>query len=142
MSNFYVIETKTTMSAGGFACGPVPGNVGAEAHVRDEEGKEYYVSLVEVTGIPNFYKSQDDILNELVDPDVNDQDRIDELNKLEMDAGDYDSIFAKKDPKWFPLYKFLTYIVRADQEEFDKYNGAKIGKYLDEMDLPKSDVEE
>ena len=55
MNNFYVIETKTAESAGGFACGPVPGNVGAEVHVRDEEGKEYYVSLVEVTGIPSFF---------------------------------------------------------------------------------------
>jgi len=140
MSRYFIESVQAKMTEGGFACGPVPGDVSAQVKVRDESGKEFYIALIEVTGIPCFYKTDTDCLDALLHPEDN-EDRIDELMSYEITGGDYEDILRDKTAEYYPIYRYLIYIVRADQETYDQYADLKVGKYIDEIQVPDSDVE-
>ena len=139
MTRYFIESAKYGVGEGGFACGPVEGPVVAEVKVKTEN-EEFYMTLAEIYGIPNFYKSNESVYDFLVDPDI-DEEKIEVVNKNFIETGDYDEIFEKRDDEWFELYRYLIYVVRADYEECDEFIKVTTGKYIDEMDIPNSDVE-
>lgn len=139
MKRYYIESVKSGIGEGGMACGPVSGPVVAEAKIKTDLGEVFYLSLAEVMGIPNFYKTEKSIYDILVNED---DDAIEAIQEKFVDTGDYNDIFKKQDEEWYQLYRFLIFIVRVDWEEFEKYNDAKVDKYIDEMYIPASDVEE
>ena len=57
MSRYRVLEAKCGVGEGGIACGPVGGPVIAEIRLSDENSSEFYLSLVEVDGIANWFRT-------------------------------------------------------------------------------------
>lgn len=137
MKRFFIEQVKTAMEE---PAGPFPCAVAAEAKVKDGD-KEYYVSLVDPEGGgADLYKTEESRIQEFTFS--HDGDSIEKMNKALIASCDYSDVFSHTDWEWLPLFKFLTYVARAEQDVFDSYNNKIINKYLDEIEVPKSDVEE
>ena len=147
MKRYYIESVKSGIGEGGMACGPVSGPVVAEAKIKTDLGEVFYLSLAEVMGIPNFYKTEKSIYDILVNED---DDAIEAIQEKFVDTGDYNDIFKEQDEEWYQLYKYLIFIVSVQKKEFEKYKDvvefkyvdSAVDKYIDEMYIPASDVEE
>lgn len=126
------------------ACGPIPGPVIGEVAVELENGTMNYICLVEAAGFPNFYK------NTQSDFDIHCKSVISEeefayINETYLDADyltDYDIFFeGGKTDELYEVYRYLIYIVRSSWEDTDAFAEATVGKYIDEIDIPATDVE-
>lgn len=133
---------------GGMACGPVAGSIIAEVNVKQEDGEEFYMTLVEVDGLPVFYKSPISLYKYHVNIERY-ADYIDEIDKYSIDFPidghdflQYIWLFEHPELPYFQLYRYLIYLVRASWDETDEYIAETTGKYLDELTIPMSDVEE
>ena len=139
MTRYYIESAKYGVGEGGFACGPVDGPVVAEIKVKTDN-EEFYMSLAEVYGIPNFYKSNESVYNFLMNPEL-DEEAIENVNQYFIEIGDYDEIFERKEDKWFELYRYLIYVVRADYGECEQFIDSTKNNYIDDIDIPFSDIE-
>jgi hypothetical protein len=137
MKRFFVEQVKTAMEE---PQGPFPQTITVEAKVKDGD-EEYYVSLVELEGGgADLYKTTESKIKELTFS--TDEDTVEMMQKALVASCDYSEVFAHTDWEWLPLFRYLTYILRADQNLFDSYNNRVINKYVDEIDFPASDVEQ
>ena len=141
MARYFIESVKCGVGEGGMACGPVSGPIVAEAKVRTDNGDEFYMSLAEVEGIPNFFKSPRSTYELQVEEEMDDEE-LEEFQSYFVETGDYAEIFEDPDPEWFQLYRYLIYIVRADWDDCEKFQEETAGKWLDEIDVPASDLEE
>ena len=142
-----ITSAKYEVTDGGIACGSVPGSVIAEAGFRKPDGEEFFMVCAEVMGIPNFYKSDCSTFDEHVAMgnagEEFDKEVQDYLMSCYIDEiGEYDEIFENKDPEWFTILRYLIYIVGNDYDETDTFIAETVGKYLDEIDIPVSSIEE
>ena len=152
MKRFFIEDVKCGITEGGFACGPVGGNVVVTIQFK-EEGKTQWLSLVEVDGIPNVFLFDKDVHDELVKEDFDNEQftkymgdhSIHEFNGIELN-GDYRDAFGciDKDPDnpAVPVVRYLITLVRCDMDDVEELISMAIGKYADELDIPESDVEE
>ena len=140
MARYKVLEAACGVGRGGFACGPVGGPVVAEIKLADENGDEFYLNLAEVDGIPNWFKTDrstiDDQLEESSD------EVFDYLNDHYIDAGEYVDVFADLDAELYQAYRYLIYLARCKMDQVDPFIESTVGLYLDEMEIPMSDLEE
>ena len=141
MTRYFIESVKCGAGEGGMACGPVSGPVVAEAKVRTDNGEEFYMSLAEMEGIPNFFKSPKSTYEYQMNDDM-DEEALEEFQSYFIETGDYEEIFAQQDPEWLQLYRYLIYIVRSEWEECESYQRETEGKWLDEINIPVSDIEE
>ena len=133
----YLIESAKCEIAGSPLCSAVV----AEAKLRPEAGEPFYLSLAEVEGMAQFYRSAESTFELQVHPgDCEETGKI--LEKDLLWAGEYDELFGENDPVWLPLYRYLIYIVRSAWEDCNAFIAATEGHYLDEISVPVSDVEE
>ena len=133
----YLIESAKCEIAGDVLCPAVV----AEAKLCPEEGEPFYLSLAEVEGIAQFYRSAESTFELQIHPaDCEETGRIPEKDLLW--AGEYDELFDENDPVWLPLYRYLIYIVRSAWEDCNAFIAATEGHYLDEISVPVSDVED
>ena len=137
---------KYEVTNGGMSCGPVPGSMIAEAGFKKPDGEEFFVSCAEVMGIPNFYKTEKSVIDDEVamensgEFDTEFQDYL--MDHFIDGIGEYDEIFENKDPEWFTILRYLIYIVGNDYDDTDAFILATVGKYLDEIEIPVSSIEE
>lgn len=124
----------------------------AVATVKYNDGRETrYLSLAEVSGIPNFLLTKEDIFDKLMDEDDSDPNFWDGINDLTIfefnginisveysDA--ISSIRENEDNPAAPLLRYIIALVR--NEETQQIIDMGTGKYADELDIPLSDVEE
>ena len=149
MKKLVVEDVKVGVSEGGMACGPVPGSVIAEACIRDlEEGTEKFYSLSEVDGIPNFCITDESTYDRQIE-EVDDEEFWDMLSAHCVEGiGDYQDIFdnqeemERQDPEHLLIWKYLIFLVRADEDEVEKLKAASVGKCLGDFEIPISDVEQ
>lgn len=142
MARYFIESVKCGVGEGGSACGPMDGPVVAEVKVKSDENEEFYMSLAEVDGIPNFAKTAESTYDNQVNMDFDDE-AIEAFQKCQIDGiEDYYGIFDDKDSEWYQLYRYLIYIVRADWKECEKFQKKTKGKWLDEIEIPASDIEE
>ena len=73
MARYFIEDVKCGVTEGGFACGPVPGDVIAEVKVKTDTDETFYVSLAEVTGIPNFFKTERSTYDEQMQTNISDK---------------------------------------------------------------------
>lgn len=137
MNKWYIADVKCDAIGGG----PFPGTVVAEAKIQEDGDDTFYMSLVEFDSMPNFYKSDESLyelhLNEDFDEEISDK-----LEGYIIASGEYDDFFEEPDEEWDRLFRYLVYIVRGEWEETESYISDTVGKYLDEIEIPRSDVEE
>lgn len=138
MSRYLIEDIKYGECEGGFACGPVDGPIVAEAKIRTDAGEEFYLSLADVVGLPNFYKTPVTTFEQQLNMD---EAIIDIMDAGFIETGDYDEIFEKRDPEWFQLYRYLIFFVSESEYECDKFAKLTVGKYIDEIEIPASEYE-
>ena len=151
MKRYLIENVKCDITDGGIACGPVSGSVIVTVQFKDGDETKW-ISNAEAMGIPNFYLLDKDVHADLVKEDMEDlefaeylQDHfISELNGIEL--GEYDEIFESisEDPKnpAVPLIRYIIAVTRCDMDETADLIAMALGKFVDELDIPVSDVEE
>lgn len=151
MKRYFIETAKCGITAGGMACGPVPGHVVTTIKFN-AGGESKWLSLVEVEGIPNVFLTDKDIYEDLMKDDYNDvafteylnEHAIDEFDGIPFDDdyyGVFDSIADNPDNPAAPLIRYLIALVRCKMEETDGIIKLGENRYADELTIPVSDVE-
>lgn len=140
MTRFKVLEAKCGVGRGGFACGPVGGPVIGEIKLEDENGDRFYLNLSEVDGIPNWFRTDRSTIDDQLEESS--EEVFEYLNDNYIDVGEYVDVFSDPDEEMYQAYRYLIYLVRCKMELVDPFIESTVGKYLDEMEIPMSDVEE
>lgn len=140
MIRYKVLAAKSGVGAGGFACGPVSGPVIGEIKIADENGSEFYLCLAEVDGIANWFKTDRSTIDDQLLGD--DESLYDYLNERVLPLGEYEDVLEEKEDELYQAYRYLIYLVRCKTEEAEPFVQVTVGKYLDEIEIPMSDVEE
>ena len=55
---------------------------------------------------------------------------------------EYENFLSDKENPLFLVYRYLAYLVRSEKEETEQFIKNTIGKYIDEITIPKCDIEE
>ena len=141
MARYRVLEAKCGVGAGGMACGPVSGPIVGEIKLADESGKEFYLCLAEVDGIPNWFKTDRSTIDEQLS-DNGGPDLYNYLGDNYVDFGEYEDVFEDTEAEFYQACRYLIYLVRCERDQEEPFIRATAGKYLDEMEIPMSDLEE
>ena len=146
--NYLIKGIRYGITEGGMACGPVNGNVVASIEFQDDD-KVSFLSMVEVFGIPEFYFSEEDIYNELLEES---EDFIDKANNLiinefnGIELKEYEDIMEELKKSYNEedkaLIKLLIAVVRLDYDEADKLIEESVGKYIKDINIPDTDLDE
>ena len=146
--NYLIKGIRYGITEGGMACGPVSGNVVASIEFQDDD-KVSFLSMVEVFGIPEFYFSEEDIYNELLEES---EDFIDKANSLiinefnGIELKEYEDIMEELKKPYNEedkaLIKLLIAVVRLDYDEADKLIEESVGKYIKDINIPDTDLDD
>ena len=123
-------DIKVAIAGGGMACGPVFGNVTAEAKVADGD-RVFYAGILETDGFMNYYESDTSLHDMIVEDEYEEADFINW-------SGEYREYFEEpnEDPNKDALIRYLIYVVRSDWDACNAFIAATKGKELSEMDIP------
>lgn len=146
--NYLIKGIRYGITEGGMACGPVSGNVVASIEFQDDD-KVSFLSMVEVFGIPEFYFSEEDIYDELLEES---EDFIDKANSLiinefnGIELKEYEDIMEELKKPYNEedkaLIKLLIAVVRLDYDEADKLIEESVGKYIKDINIPDTDLDD
>ncbi len=148
---YFIEEVKCGVTAGGMACGPVPGNV--VASVRYTFGRvENWFTMIETDGIPTVFVTEEDVFEEILKDDFDEEfeeyleyHEIDLLNGIQLNGGYevmIDTIMEKPESPAAPLIKYMMALVRCETGAVPGLIRMAEGHYVDELEIPVSDVEE
>ena len=144
-----IVDIKVGISDAGMACGPVSGNVIAEVQLRDPENEEVtYHSMVEVDDTLTFFESDESLYDILLSGDSDDE-RWELVEESEVGGyTGYVEFFADLeeneicDGEHEDIWKLLVFLVRASNEDTENAIKEYVGKPLNRIDIPASDVEQ
>ena len=146
--NYLIKGIRYGITEGGMACGPVSGNVVASIEFQDDN-KVSFLSMVEVFGVPEFYFSEEDIYDELLEES---EDFIDKANSLiinefnGIELKEYEDIMEELKKPYNEedkaLIKLLIAVVRLDYDEADKLIEDSVGKYIKDINIPDTDLDD
>ena len=146
--NYLIKGIRYGITEGGMACGPVSGNVVASIEFQDDD-KVRFLSMVEVFGIPEFYFSEENIYDELLEESEDFIDKansliINEFNGIELE--EYEDIMEELKKPYNEedkaLIKLLIAVVRLDYDEADKLIEESVGKYIKDINIPDTDLDD
>lgn len=140
MANYFIEEVFYGEGEGGLACGPVCGPSVSEVKVKTDAGESFYLSLADIEGIFQFFKTDVSTF----EMQLTMSDEFLKYTDCCADGGDHMEFFEEKkeDLDWFKLCRYLIYLVRENSRTADQYVKETKGKWLDEIDVPMSDIEE
>ena len=152
MKRYYIVDAKCGIGNDGIACGPVESMVGAAVKIKDGD-KQQWLTVIEYAGFPNYYLTEEDSFNRLLDIDVEDEKELDfakehqieEFNGITLGSeysDIFDSIDEDPDNPAVPLIRYLTALVSCPESEEEELIALAKGKYLDEVEVPASSYEE
>jgi hypothetical protein len=146
--NYLIKGIRYGITEGGMACGPVGGNVVASIEFQSGD-KVYFLSMVEVFGIPEFYFSEEDIYENLLEESEDFIDKanslfINEFNGIKLE--EYEDIIEELKKPYNEedkaLIKLLIAVVRLDYDEADKLIEESVGKYIKDINIPDTDLDD
>jgi hypothetical protein len=152
MKRYLIEDAKCGITGGGMACGPVCGNVAVSVHYRDGE-QNGWLTVVEVDGIPNAFRTDADIFDKVLAEDPDDEaftwylrsHCIHSFDGVELD-GDYADTFESMargaGEAAAPLVRYVIALVRCSMEEVEGLIAMARNRFADELTIPVSDVEE
>ena len=129
---------------------PMMGIVATSVKFNDGESSKWF-NLAEVDGIPCFYLTEKDVYDVLIENDFDDemQEFFDKSSILEFEGitlGEYgdifDSIYENPDNPAVPFLRYVFALTRCDLKDVDKLVKKAVGKHVDEIKVPISDVED
>ena len=126
--------------------GPGVGAVNATVKFT-KDGVTKWLTNSEVTGIPNFYLTDEDIYDRLMEQDFANDDFMAMLEASSIDtfegiklSGDYDEIEEAMDEAdneaAAALLEYIIEITRCSMDDLDDFIKAGTGKYADEIVIP------
>ena len=127
MARYFIEDVNCGVTEGGMACGPVDGSVIAEVKVKTDANETFYISLAEVIGVPNFFKTDRSTFNEQMQDDLP-EELVEYLNSHLMGFIDYVDIYGNPDMEYRDLLRYISYIVRSSWEECKPFMEATKGK--------------
>lgn len=119
------------------------GTVIGELKAEDEKGNIIYYTNDEFDGCPTFLKTDKSVLDLLFNNNPEDEERIQKLleNSINTDF-EYESLLSDKENPLFLVYRYLAYLVRSEKDKTEQFINDTSGKYIDEITIPKCDIEE
>jgi len=138
MKKFKIENAKIEQISGG----PDIGIFVGEVELKPKSGKSVFLSITEADGCPMMFKTDHSVFDVL--SDMGDEDGIVELqdNNLLYESDGYAELFENRDEiECFEGVRYLVYLVRASWDNMEAFIKATKGKYLDEVEVPKADVE-
>lgn len=119
------------------------GTVIGELKAEDEKGNIIYYTNDEFDGCPTFLKTDKSVLDLLFNNNPEDEETIQKLleNSINTDF-EYESLLSDKENPLFLVYRYLAYLVRSDKDKTEQFIKDTSGKYIDEITIPKCDIEE
>ena len=151
MKRYLIEEAKCGATAGGVACGLVGGNAVVTVKYKDGEESKW-LSLIEAEGFPNFYTSNEDIFDKMLNIEYLDGEAIEEFQD-KYTAGpangfnfgtDYyevfDHITEEPDDPAIPLVKLLLTLINCYKDEEKNIIESAVGKFADELSFSFDDM--
>ena len=129
---------------------PMMGIVATSVKFNDGASSKWF-NLAEVDGIPCFYLTEKDVYDVLIENDFDDemQEFFDKSSISEFEGitlGEYDdifdSIYENPDSPAVPFLRYVFALTRCDIKDVPKLVKRAVGKYVDEIKVPISDVED
>ena len=119
------------------------GTVIGELKVEDEKGNIVYYTNDEFDSCPTFLKTDKSVLDMLFNNNPEDEEKIQDLldNSINTDF-EYESLLSDKGNPLLLVYRYLAYLVRSEKDKTEQFIKNTIGKYIDEITIPKCDIEE
>lgn len=140
MKKYQIVNARVDQCSGGPDAAILVGEVG----LKSGRGKPFFFTLIECDGMPMIFKTKESVFDWWMDPDSHS----DELDKLQAagslyDSEDYSEFFEKHDDiDCYDGLRYLIYLIRASWDDTESFIAQTKGKNLDEIEIPKSDVEE
>ena len=149
MGKYFIEDVKYGLGKGRMSCGPGTGEVIVSINVKEGD-ESFWISNVEVNGIPNFYISEKDIFDKLCNGS-DEEDFFEYLEKRNIDSfekislGEYDeirkSINQNVGNPAVSLIRYIILLTRCPLKSEEAVVAMAKGKYVDELEIPASDVE-
>ena len=115
----------------------------AEAKVKTDDGEIFYASISEFEGTPMFFKVDRSTFDEQLDDASFTDEFIEFMNSHSLGFGDYQEFYTdQKDHELYLVFKCLAHVVRADWNECRPFMEMIKGKYVNEIYIPTTDIEE
>lgn len=152
MKRYFIEEAKCGIGEGGFACGPVSGPVIVQIKYT-VDGETKYIVNEEFEGFPNIYEPEEDVFDAIVNDTMDDDERTDLINDNligELDgislSGEYEeiieSLLENEDSPAAPFVRYILALTRCLSEDVEELIKKAEGKFVDEIEIPISDIEE
>lgn len=155
MSRYLIEQIKYGENNGGVACGPVGGVICVSIKYKKDEEPSRYLELDDVDGIPNFYLSDEELFDFHVNFNSYDdegeakrfvKDFIDNLDGFDI-PDNYFELFEEFYGKQGTnpvtlLLKYIILVARCSDYDVESIIESAIGKYVDEIIIPKGDIEQ
>ncbi len=128
MAKLLIEDIKVGVTGGGVACGPVPGSVVTEMKLRDTENDSVtFYGITEVEGIENYLQSNESLYDFQIKDDLADEAGWEKVYAANIQDYDEDD----------PIWKLLYFFVRADWDAVNEMKPKCIGKYLENIEIPR-----
>lgn len=133
MSKYIIMDSAT---------GENEGSLFADIKLKDEHGKITYFTITETEDKPILYKTNMRITHLVTEPDYDpEQFEIVNATKVIYKGENYNALFDKsRDFEPFAAIRCLIHLVRAFPDCLI-FSQELNGKSIDEIDIPKTDVE-
>ena len=138
MEKTKIVNARVEQLSGG---PDIPMFVG-EVELKPETGDSYFLSIADAEGCPTVYRTATSVWDKLVDLD--DDEFFEQMQgNILYESDGYYELFENRDSiEYFEGMRYLAYLVRASWEDTEKFIEATKGKYLDKVEVPKSEEEE
>ena len=139
MKKYQIVNARVDQFSGG----PDPAIFVGEVELKTTKGKPFFFTITECDDMPMIFKTDSSVFDWWMDQDT----YSDELDKLQeagalYESDGYSELFENHDNiECFEGLRYLIYLLRTSWEEMEAYIENTKGKFLDEIEIPKSDVE-
>ena len=139
-TKYQIVDARVDQASGG----PDAPILVAEVELKPSNGVPFFYTVIECEGFPMVYKTEQSVFDWWMNPDEHES----ELDDLQ-DAGplyegeSYADFFENhKGIECYEGLRYLIYTMRASWDDVEAFIKKTKGKLLNEIEIPKSDVEE
>ena len=148
MKRFYIEDARCGLSRGAQKP-PMPFAVCAAVDFREDDGESRLFFLNEFNGMPMFFISEEDFFDKIL---AEDGEVIGKTGKLILQEFegirfgkmkyDFESLAENEGNPAAALIRYLIALVRSDRDKTAGLIEMAKGRYLDELEIPVSDLEQ
>ena len=138
MERYLIMNARVDQCCGG----PDAAIIIGEVELKAPNSKPFFFTISECDGMPMIYRTGISTFDWWMDPDT----YSDELDKLQeagslYESDGYSELFDNHDDiECYEGLRYLIYLIRANWDETESFIAQTKGKFLDEVEIPKSDV--